>query len=155
MAHTPRRKGNEKPAEHPDVSASLPGSRRASTEKSTARRSGKGTKKAQGAVHAPAPGDGGGFGPNIASYRLCCRLLTTAVPLWVQKLMRRADLLANCLSTPISTSKLSAIPWIASCMGLHVRVRRRLHLTSLRARWLCSRTCPAASMVLRLIIVQK
>ncbi len=86
MAHTPRRKGNEKPAEHPDVSASLPGSRRASTEKSTARRSGKGTKKAQGAVHAPAPGDGGGFGPNIASYRLCCRLLTTAVPLWVQKI---------------------------------------------------------------------
>lgn len=47
---------------------------------------GKGTKKAQGTVHASAPGDGGGYGPDIASYLLCCRLLTTAVPLWVRKI---------------------------------------------------------------------
>jgi hypothetical protein len=55
---------------------------------------GNGTKKAQDAVHAPASDDGGGYGygPDIASYQFCCRLLTTAVPLWVRKIDEQGGL---------------------------------------------------------------
>lgn len=88
----PKRKGNEKPAEHLLAEASPPTPRRASTGKGAGKQTGKGTKKAQGAVHAPAPGDGGGYGPDIASYQLCCRLLTTAVPLWVRKIDEQGGL---------------------------------------------------------------
>jgi hypothetical protein len=80
MGHPPKRKGDEKPA------------KRLSEEDSRRANTGKGTKKARGAVHASAPSDGGGFGPDIAGYRICCRLLTTAVPLWVGKIDEQGGL---------------------------------------------------------------
>jgi hypothetical protein len=74
MGHPPKRKGGEMPA------------KRLSEEDSRRANTGKGTKKARGVAHASAPSDGGGYGPDIVSYQLCCRLLTTAVPLWVRKI---------------------------------------------------------------------
>ncbi len=88
MGRSPARKGNEQSAEDSNASTSPPPQtpRRPNTGKGTGKRAGKGTKKAPGATHVSAPGHGWGYGPDIASYQLCCRLLTTAVPLWIWKI---------------------------------------------------------------------
>jgi hypothetical protein len=80
MGRSPARKGNEQSAEDSNASTS--------PSPQTPRRpnTGKGTKKAPGATQVSAPGHGWGYGPDIASYQLCCRLLTTAVPLWIWKI---------------------------------------------------------------------